>query len=627
MAIFLPILLFAGAAAISLFADGCAPPSPSPPPKPLDPPPFPPDFAKSYLEFRQLDGTLGEGYQSLLSELERQVLAAKPGALSTNAFLMPGIFSDPRQVAKAKAFVGRLAAHDEKPEDISLFDIYCETKRLYGEEWKGEWRDRFLGPDFKLSLQERLRAVGEPLRAGILANPAPARELLSGLAFYVGLLNPSQADSRLGSTLDFYLNGIEAPVFSRYLKTPYPRFLQMSASEQSETFKQALSGGFPDLATTQGLVDQLSPVEAQRFIQECLRRDPRASLELFEKVRLPAGGEMPKVFEESDFFPKLPQDLPYAQRQKAIDDFLPPPEKTLKRGAVTLRKYRWVGDTEVFSLESKNPGPTTLVFAPHFHENNPRKAFHWLKDLPLQSGRVLLLPEANAAMARSKQSTHPMNSIFNKAFHSDRVDHLVVRRTEWLMGLCDGMIGLHDWQQHAPFFISDAVVDAQGSADPSLSPVASPWISSEARKIQRLSHAMTLDQVLESVDPDEAVKATFKNGVQVQWQMAEAAALRLEKLSGRNFAFSATPLAQRDSYRIDNATAYMNYFLKKPAMTFEGTAEEEQGQLAAQAVYSLLLAYGHRVDAAFEKKLKDPNPSVEPDLYVGLPPGLPPPPP
>ncbi|HKY62230.1 MAG TPA: hypothetical protein VJR29_02335 [bacterium] len=627
MGLFLPILLFAGAAAISVLAEGCGGSGHSP----ASAPPMPQGFPKTFLDYGDGPEPRANGYHYLLQNLESQALSSPTRRLDLQALLRNSgagaswlqVFQDPRQVGKAKEFIRHLATHDQSKDDVSLFDVYFETKHL-GEEWKEEWRDKILGWDFRLSQPERIRVLGQPLLGGGI-DPKPARELLDSLAFYIGLMNPAtQPASRLTPLVDFYLKQSEPPIFARYLNMTYSGFLQLGPIQQSEAFEKAVKAKFPDAATAASLFSYLSPEEAQRFIKECLRQDPKASLDLFEKVPSPIGAALNKVFDESDYFPNLAQGTPYAKRQQQIDAFLPQPDKTWIRGQVTLKKYFWPGDTEVFSLEAKKPGPTTLVFSPHFDEPNPRKVFHWLKDLPLQSGRILFLPEANRAMAAAGHTTRLMNNEFNKAFQGDRIDQIIVRRTEWLLGLCDGMIGLHDWTEHSPFFISDVVIDADGVADPSLGPVASLWLPAQVRKIQRLSHPTTLEKEMGPSEQPAAVAAAFKNGLQVPWQIADYAATRLAKLSGGSFEFSASPLARRDSRRIDNATAYMNFFLRKPAMTFEGTREEEHGQLEAQAVYALLLGFGHKIDPAFEKKLKDPNPTVEPDIYVGLPPVPPP---
>jgi hypothetical protein len=263
-----------------------------------------------------------------------------------------------------------------------------------------------------------------------------------------------------------------------------------------------------------------------------------------------------------------------------------------------------------------------LVFAPHFHEDNPRKIFHWIKEIPLQTGRILLMPEANRYLGMTGGNTRPMNDIFNEALGYDRMDYLLVRKTEYLMGLVDGLIGLHDWQKMGPFFISDVIKDAEGHIDPNKNPAPSPWVPEEVKDIQSSGHVILPEGEWERVANEQETQGVGKNP-QTQWKIAEYAANRLEQLAGARHRFVVSTISDKNSSRADNATAYMNYFLKKPAMTFEGLLHEEQGQLLAQATYSLLLGFGHQVHPQFVELLKTPNPIAEPQLYVGLPIGSP----
>jgi hypothetical protein len=91
------------------------------------------------------------------------------------------------------------------------------------------------------------------------------------------------------------------------------------------------------------------------------------------------------------------------------------------------------------------------------------------------------------------------------------------------------------------------------------------------------------------------------------------------KLTQLYFHFEPELIFSPESMSARSATGYMNYHLKKPAMTFEGKAGEEHGQLHAMALYTLLLAFGHKIDPAFETQLKNPSPKIEPKIYQGLP--------
>ncbi len=258
-----------------------------------------------------------------------------------------------------------------------------------------------------------------------------------------------------------------------------------------------------------------------------------------------------------------------------------------------------------------------MVFAPHFHEDNPRKVFHWIKDLPLQSGRLLVIPEANRAMGDLGKDTVRMNRIFNQALNDDAPDYLVVRRTEYLMGLVDGMVGLHDWNGMAPFFISDLTFDPSKGGPKDPGPLASPWLPAQALQIQTIAGRDIFTEGPREGQFTRANPSSLGNPPQPQWRIAELSAKRLQAMTGLSFSFRASPLSQADSLRANNSTAYMNFFLRKPAMTFEGRKGVEQGRLMAQALYALLLAFGHRVDPSFETALQSP-PKPEPIIYRGL---------
>ncbi|HEX5033096.1 MAG TPA: hypothetical protein VFW62_01330, partial [bacterium] len=256
MALFLPILLFAGAAAISVLAEGCGGSGHSP----TSPQPLPQGFPKAFLDYGDRPEQRANGYHYLLQNLESQALSSPTRRLDLKALLMNDgagatwfkVFQDPRQAEKAKEFIRHLATHDLDKGDVSLFDVYFETKHL-GEEWKEEWRDKVLGWDFRLSQTERIRILGEPLLIGGI-DPKPARDLLDSLAFYVGLMNPAtQPASRLTPLLDFYLSQDEPPIFAQYLKLAYSSFLQLGPAQQSETFEKAVKTKFPDVAIATSL--------------------------------------------------------------------------------------------------------------------------------------------------------------------------------------------------------------------------------------------------------------------------------------------------------------------------------------------------------------------------------------
>jgi hypothetical protein len=617
----IPLLYLVGATGLALLASGCSRKKSE-----SD------EFPKSDLEVKNPDSEEKlDGYQSVFFSLGTQFRKSQGQPFSLEPYLkdessqwsLSKIFDDRKQLQLAKKFVTHLAANDERPNDISPYDILFEPYHLYGQLWKEDWISQFYEQDLSGDyLHERLRILGLPLTdpAASPALKARSRDLLQSFATYARSRPPTDFAAAALATLNYFLNPVEPPVFSNYLQSSFKDFLHLEETKQTELFRSAVQRQFPDRETTEKIFDYLTQKEAVLFIRECLKKDPAASLELFEKVHFPNWGvNAEKNSDESDFFPKLPQATSFETRQKAIDDFLGKPVSVMERknslstGApitTTLKKYIWTGDTEVFSIESGKPGPTTLVFSPHFHEHNPRKMFHWIKDLPLTSGRVILIPEANRAMARAGKNTDPMNGLFNEAFTRDGIDYLIVRRTEYLMGLVDGMVGIHD-SIGGPFYISD-LIEEKEKGDPNLQgPVPSPWVPEEVKKIEGLR-----------LSTDHPSKETLP--LQVQWQIADFSRSKLQALTERQYGFQPESITDKRSGSADSATAYMNYHLHKPAMTFEGRKRAEHGQLLATALYTLLLGFGHGIDPHFENTLKNPNPNVEPDLYKGLPPVEPP---
>src|SRR5262245_33471833 len=122
MAFFLPVLLFAGAAGISLFASGCANPSssssrPKPPPSAV-----PPDYPKSALDLTNDAGPEENGYDLLLRRFEEKSLKSKGLPFSVDSLLkkegdglkISDLFKDPAQAKLAIKFSRHVATHDEK---------------------------------------------------------------------------------------------------------------------------------------------------------------------------------------------------------------------------------------------------------------------------------------------------------------------------------------------------------------------------------------------------------------------------------------------------------------------------------------------------------------------------------
>ncbi|MBI4412410.1 MAG: hypothetical protein HY541_08005, partial [Deltaproteobacteria bacterium] len=455
-------------------------------------------------------------------------------------------------------------------------------------------------------------------------------------------------------------------------------YLVMDEEQKRTLFEQSIEEAFPDPLKAAALTGFMTHDKIRMFYTVCSQLDPLVPGELRENGRLKRG------IYDPDVFPNLPQDTPYDMRQKAIDDFLGTPVLSLEKihvneagqevARTTINKYLWLGPTEVFSIDSGKPGPTTLVFSPHFHEDNPRKSFHWTKDIPLQSGRLILLPEAyRSTYILGIKDGGDSNGLHTKAFQEDGLNQYIARRVECLMGLVDGMVGAHD-SGGGPFYISDLIVLNAGlpqsrslAAEPrrpnvmttsTLSieesrglapeffkegPVASPWVPEEVESITEIRRSPSYIQ-----KSDDEIRAEYESDLQqypyvsslyptfedykkgnagpptmiqnqVPWQIADYSRTKLTELTGRPYRFDTEEIINKHSLSADSATGYMNYHLGKPAMTFEGRKGEEHGQLHAVALYTLLLAFGHQIDSSYEEALKNESPDVDPELYEGLP--------
>lgn len=573
------------------------------------------------------------GYEAILEELNRDLGDSQSPTLSLDQFPSPdsfnscvaGIFTHRRLNVKAKKFLEHVAGHDGNPKSISQHDLDYAQYHLFGEQWKEKWHERFFRNSRQSSFQERIRDLGQPL-----LNTSSPKDLIQGskgfltsLRTYLEALPAKDIKRTLLPSVKFYLDSKNPKSFKDFLKSTYADFMKLPEPKKTQLFRKALAGGLPKLEILQDLLPYFTPEEATQFRREAFKKDLMGALALFEKGEIPKTGTLRQNKElksnESEFFPKLPQNTSYKKRQAAIDKFLGKPEHYSHRShwvinkvvSPTIKRYRWVGDTKVFVIDSGKPGPTTLIFSPHFHEKNPRKVFHWFKDVPLESGRIIWLPEANVAMRRAGKSTVPMNGLFNESLTSDRIDYVVVRRVAILMGLVDGMVGVHDGGGGL-FYISDYILARDKKTKKPLAPIASPYVPKNVLKIKKLSSARRVRRFRMN-------NTKFREKPQLQWKIAEASRRVLEKMTDRSYYFRPEGIRGPNAPSADSATGYMNFHLRKPAMTFEGRKGAEHGQIHAQAIYSLLLAFGHKINPSFRKTLKNPNPKIEPKLYKGLP--------
>ncbi|HCU23865.1 MAG TPA: hypothetical protein DF383_02515 [Deltaproteobacteria bacterium] len=590
-----------------------------------------PIFKKAALEGLGTDRCSGDGYAKILEDLERTLYSSQDKPIPLDSYLknleadscIAEILSDSKRKVTAGEFLNWLAGQDENKKDLSPFDVIYGASILYRDQFQEEWRGAFTqsrAPYY--SALEKVRWIGQSFLDKNSSQELKTKSLLflQSLAAYVGSLPADDPVHGLSDSLDYFWNQKEPKSFKYYLQIPYHDFLALDETQKRELFKTTLHRKYPDVALTEGLFKFLTRGEAIEFSKIAFQTNILSAFALFEAVPLPRLygqndlEQASQASKESDYFPNLPQNYPFKDRQKLIDDFLGKPVfvkrtnfwEAAAQGGVrtTLKKYLWPFNTEVFSIESGRPGPTTLVFSPHFHEDNPRKQFHWTKDIPLKTGRILLIPEANREMFRQKKDTNPMNRLFDKALMNDSADYLIVRRVERLMGLVDGMVGHHDASK-GPFYISDMVKTHKSGNNVDPAPVASPYVPSAVKNIQGIS--VSTQDTSTQVAP------------QLQWQIAAFSRERLEKLYGEKFSFDPEDINDASSHSADSATGYMNFHLGKPAMTFEGRKGAEHGQLHATALYTLLLAFGHEIDGNFEEVLKKSYPTVNKEIYEGLP--------
>lgn len=649
MVAFLPILYYVAAGlATAATLTGCATHGPLPKPKlspatPPQPPKRPeesrgPEFPMGALALG--DEAFTDGYSVILKSVSENLTLLRGNSIPLQGIqlfdtrndkkaglLLNSLIEDPGRAAVTKKFLERVASFDGKPEEISSYDYLFSSFYLYSTQWGGNWQEKFFFNEelFPFSMAEHIKTLAGPLVEPYADKTvaSQSRQMLQSLALYLQGFDPSDSNAKLLPLMDFFLNGKEPQNFSDYFKVLYKEFLSSSDEKKAEIFQKAITAQWPSHELLEALSPYLQQNDMILLTSVCFKKDAKAAFPLFEELSLPRyfslRTDSRRWSDEVKIFPSLPQDHPFPDRQKVIDDFLGAPLQVWEKKypgtgtKTTVKKYQWAYETEVFSIESGKPGPTTLVFSPHFHEPNPRKYFHWLKDLPLQTGRVIFLPEANHAMRRAGLDTVPMNRIFNQALLSQRIDHVLVRRVEYLMGLVDGVIGDHD-AGNGPFYISDILIDQNGNGSAALSPKGSPWIPKEVTKIEEIDYGPPPKASSESYRPDPT---TLGKENQLQWQIADYSRKRLRKLAGRDFSFVPENIQDESSHSVMTTTGYVQWRLGKPAMTFEGHVRKEHGQLHAMAIYTLLLGFGHKISPQFEKKLKDPLPKMEPELYRG----------
>jgi len=532
---------------------------------------------------------------------------------------------------ETSAFIKDIEKSDGKDKTLSRFDVLwalVDQSKSNNSDW---WHEIF-SPDWSLSssIDERLQILAAPLLQGGQYGFTAA---LKSRALFVDIAK-SKAEtstSNLLASLHIYAeslikNSTAEITFKKYFGISWHDFSNNSIKKRAEMMTAAVERGLPDTFQCKQIIVLLSGTEYNLLTELCFLNNTEASFALFEANPYPFppkqidyGARGMQSFSDSseyqDYweathlpahfsFPSLNQNVPYEMRMQKLRAFLGEPtlsknteltdSQTGTAFSTQLQKFNLVGNTECFLLDSHKPGPVTLVFSPHFHEPNPRRAFHWMKDLPLQSGAVIFMPEANRAMHDMEMDTYAMNAIFDKTLKSSRVDYLVLRRIEYMLGLADGLIGVHD-SQTGPFFISD-----RGPQ-----PIPSQWVT---------------------LPPDPALQ---KQGV--HWQLTQQAREIMKGMRGLDADHNPkasyrgiTPLDQDPSFQLMatppfGATAYMNARLKKPAMTFEGNMTGNHGPLHAAAQYALLKAYGHQIDPAFEAEILE-EPLIERDIYEGLPP-------
>lgn len=569
--------------------------------------------------------------ERLLKQLDQILYYNRADSLMPEELIeqLPNTY-DWTDLEKVSIFLKDIKHADGKGQTLSRFDVLwtlVEQSKLNDSAW---WHKIF-APDWSplSSIDERLQILAAPLLQGAQYGFTAAQK---SRALFVDLMKAKTETptSDLLASLHIYAeslikNSTAEIAFKKYFGISWHDFSRNPIKKKAQIITAAIERGLPDTFQCKKIINLLSGTEYNLLTELCFLNNPEASFGLFEANPYPfppvqrdrgsAGvlstsdsAKYQEYWEATQLsahfiFPSLDQNASYETRMQKLQAFLGEPTLTQNKDftdsqtgaafSAELQKFTFVGNTECFVLDSQKPGPVTLVFSPHFHEPNPRRAFHWMKDLPLQSGAIIFMPEANRAMHDLGMDTYAMNSIYDETLKSSRVDYLVLRRIEYMMGLADGLIGLHD-SKTGPFFISDTRTQ----------PIPSQWTD---------------------LPPDSLFK---KQGV--HWQLAQQARETMKKMSGMDAYYD--PQASYPGHTLDKdpsfkliatppsgATAYMNSRLQKPAMTFEGNKTNDHGPLLAAAQYALLKAYGHQIDPAFETKILE-EPLIEPDIYKGLPP-------
>src|SRR4029453_5394203 len=179
-------------------------------------------------------------------------------------FKISDLFKDPTQAEIAAKFSRHVGTHDERPNDISLYDVFYETYHLDGQQWNEGWQPYLLGKDFKSSTQDRILILGASLLDSSSSKTlsTQSKTLLESLSVYLQGFVPIQPPASLIPLLNFFMRLKDPEDFSKYLKTPYADFLRLDEPKEIEIFRKAVESKFPDVDTVERLFRYLTPDHA-----------------------------------------------------------------------------------------------------------------------------------------------------------------------------------------------------------------------------------------------------------------------------------------------------------------------------------------------------------------------------
>ena len=184
------------------------------------------------------------------------------------------------------------------------------------------------------------------------------------------------------------------------------------------------------------------------------------------------------------------------------------------------------------------------------------------------------------------------------------------------MGLVDGLIGVLRFRAAAAFYISDLLMSR-----PALTPPPTPASGPVARLSLGAGRGSRPPGYFATGSPEVPPRSASRP--RVQWQIAEFSRAPPAPHDGaRRPQFHPESIFDAQSPSADSTTELYEFsFWENPAHDpRKGRRGRGHGQFLARAAYTLLLAFRPaRIDPSFAETIlaDNPNPAVEPEIYVG----------